>query len=336
MEDDSIAAKSQRGERPEDGDSSAIISDARREEIRKEEELRAEMRRELEGEEAEPAFRWRGMLRDRTIATTILTAIVIPFVIWLVGQIGVAWKQADTARLKAETERNAAAERVLAEQRADITQMTPLIPYFALPADDRARLVALRVLGALRRARENDLAVADVFQTASDEGRQLLASTDATQREQGRQISEALAPPASGVAIAAPPPSGDPVRREVVDPAAKPARVYIQIYGENQRALAATLRDALQGHDVPVPGIENVVQTQGADARRFAQRSAIGVRYYRAEDRAGALFTAAIVAQAFPGQPAPRLQDLSSRSARAAPGVIEVWLPCGSVEGCAS
>ncbi|MBV9882202.1 MAG: hypothetical protein JO276_04260 [Sphingomonadaceae bacterium] len=336
MEEDGVPAASQRDEAAADAAPAFAVSDARREEIRKEEEIRAEMRRELEARDAPPPFRWRGMLQDRAMATTILTVIVIPFVIWLVGQIGVAWTQAETARLKAETERNAAAQRILAEQRADITQMTPLIPYFALPADDRARLVALRVLGALRRARESDLAVADVFQTASDEGQQLLASTDAAQRAQGRQISEALAPPASGVTVAAPPPSGDPVRGDALDPSARPGRVYIQIYGEDQRALATTLREALQRQDVPVPGIENVVQTHGGDARRFAQQSAIGVRYYRAEDRAGALFTAGIIAQAVPGHQPPRLQDLSGRSGRAAPGVIEVWLPCGAAEGCGS
>ena len=126
------------------------------------------------------------------------------------------------------------------------------------------------------------------------------------------------------------------MRGDALDPSARPGRVYIQIYGEDQRALATTLREALQRQDVPVPGIENVVQTHGADARRFAQQSAIGVRYYRAEDRAGALFTAGIIAQAVPGHQPPRLQDLSGRSGRAAPGVIEVWLPCGAAEGCGS
>ena len=336
MSDEHISSGTDGGEDPKDAASSVVISDARREEIRKEEEIRAEARRELEAAKAPPDFSWKGMLRDRNIATTILTALIIPFVIWMVGQIGVAWKQADTERFKAETERNAAAERALAEQRADITQMTPLIPYFALPADSRARLVALRVLGALRRARESDLAVADVFQTASDEGTQLLGSTDAGERAQGRQISEALAPPASGIPVAAPPPRGDPVPAGATGPSARPGRVYIQIYSETQRALAATLRDALQRQDVPVPGIEDVVRTQGADARRFAQRAAIGVRYYRAEDRAGALFTASIIGQTFPRDPPPRVQDLSGRSGRAPPGVIEVWLPCGADEGCGS
>ena len=334
MHDDNISLESGGGKDPVDGAPSVTVSDARREKIRQEEEIRADVRRQLAEEKAPPALSWRTLLRDRTIAATILSALIFPFVIWLVGQIGVAWKQADTERFKAETERTAAAERVLAEQRADISQMTPLIPYFAGPADDRARLVALRVLGALKRARENDPAVAEVFQAASDEGSELLVSTDSAQRERGRQISEALAPPASGISIAAPPPSGDPIRGQVTGPAAKPGRVYIQIYGENQRAIASTLREALQRQDVPVPGIENVVQTRGADARRFAQQSAIGVRYYRAEDRAGAVFTAGVIGQALPGNQPPRLQDLSSRSGHAAPGVVEVWLPCGSDQGC--
>jgi hypothetical protein len=79
---------------------------------------------------------------------------------------------------------------------------------------------------------------------------------------------------------------------------------------------------------VPVPGIENVVATHADSALQYPQRGAPGIRFYRAQDKSAAAFTAAIVAKILEGAP-PRLQDLTSRGAGTKPGLVEVWLPCG-------
>lgn len=311
---------------------------ARREaEIRRDEEVRRRIRKELDEEEGKnKSLSWRERLSETSVLTTILTAIVIPLVVWLIGQIGVAWKEADMEAAQAKAKAEAERARILADRRADVSQMTPLIPHFARSGDDRVRLVALRVLGALREARDDDPAIRRVYQAAEQEAAELAASSDPAEREEGRRIREALAAPTSSVRVVAPPPTGTPITPVIVQaPTARPAQVYIHIYDENQRVAATALRDRLSSQNVVVPGIENVVRTRGDNMRRFAQRGAVGIRYYRSDDRPAALFTAGIVQNAQGGAVAARLQDLSARGYSVRPGMVEVWFPCGPQQGCA-
>jgi len=108
-----------------------------------------------------------------------------------------------------------------------------------------------------------------------------------------------------------------------------PSYVYIHIYNENQRPGAEKLRDALRGDGIAVPGIENVLSTQGDRMLKGPQRTVIGVRYFHQPDASAAANLASRVSELAPDYGAPRLQAvLSASSDRVRSGLVEIWFPC--------
>lgn len=145
--------------------------------------------------------------------------------------------------------------------------------------------------------------------------------------------AEALADPLVGrSAPATPPPStrhleAAPATAELV---AAPSRVFIQIYAEEQRAAAEAVRESLRRRGVAVPAIENVLAraTDPARVRRFAQRGAVGVRYFNRADAAAAAAVAnSISAQT--GSADVGVQDASRSGAGVPAGQLEIWFPLG-------
>jgi hypothetical protein len=127
----------------------------------------------------------------------------------------------------------------------------------------------------------------------------------------------AVAPRAEAVALAAPVIAG-----------ARPNYVYIQLYRETDRPAAETLRDGLRSAGVPVPGIENVVATQGNRVLARAQVGAVDVRYFRAQDRDAAQRVAADIGRLLPQMGTPTVKVVSGLKVR--PGLVEVWFPCAA------
>ena len=310
--------------------------------LMREERLRLYVRDQLAANRPEP----RGLgalLTDRETIRLFLGALVIPAVVWLAGT---AWQGVVAARnAPGLTQANATAKAAqnLADDRADIAQMTSLVPFLIQPGPQAQ--IATEILGSLARARPKSPYVGAVLQAAQQA---ITAQRDAAppgdKAAAARQL-EALAvnaPPADARQAAPPGQALTSIAPAIAAnaEASRPGTVYLQVYGASQLAEAAHLREALRALGIPVPGIENVTTAQGTDAarlsavRQYAQRGTSAVRYYSAGDEAAAAYTAAIVQRLLPQYGTPQLQDLSSRKQRAAPGVIEVWLPCGAQEGC--
>lgn len=272
-----------------------------------------------------PASNWRTLLLTPDIFKWVVSSIVLPLIIW-------AFTSGWTAIVNAQTEKAKAEEKLLESERADIAQMTPLIPHLSAKEDSRERLLALKILNALKQARGANFAIDAVLEAANKQGDELLQKRET--RAAGLAIKEAASAPTVTI------PTKE-IEKGTAAPAAatnlavKPDRAYIQIYSDTQRPFAERLRASLRDQGVPVPGIDNVLKTNAtnADVRTYAQKGTIGVRFYHDRDRAAAESVAALIRSLAPDWPAPVVQHLGGVKNSGA-AVVEIWLPCGPTEGC--
>jgi len=307
-----------------------------------EERLRVDIRAKLDdAQTAKKASFWNTLL-DKDTVKLLISAIFIPFIIWTAGT---AWKNITLARNApafAKQKAEAAHNKTEARRRADVAQMTVLLPWVGQGSAEGQ--IAREVLRSLARSSPDDPFVQSVYEVAQQTATTQQYSREPAIRKQGALSKEALRPAPLPNVEAGPPPLGvrpnQAVAAAAVNAGTKPQSVYLQIYGEDQRPLALAVQGALRDEGIPVPGIENVLKTQGGTAatdalvRRYAQRGTVGVRFYSGPDRAAAAVTASVISRVLGSSSTVVIQDLSARTRKASSGTLEVWFPCGSGQGC--
>ncbi|WP_293903839.1 hypothetical protein [Phenylobacterium sp.] len=300
------------------------LSSEDRARLEEEEVIRHKLRGDLEAQ-AQKGF-WRTLAAPDNVKW-LIASLMIPIA------TGV-WGLFDAKRHEAERHQ----EVTIAEARKDVDQMTALIP--SLSSDKASeRTIGIAVLSSLVNAREAGPGLSAAYrqiqvivgagQQSSDMKVRKEAALDAESLYQGG-ASSGLALSSAAVtggaktiskAVALTPPSVA---------SAMPRWVYLQLYREADRSAAERLRDALREDGVPVPGIENVLNAQGARVLKAGQLGAIDVRYFRDADRDAALGLAGRIARVLPQFGVPTLKQVSGVSGRVRPGLVEVWFPCAA------
>ena len=112
-----------------------------------------------------------------------------------------------------------------------------------------------------------------------------------------------------------------------------PRIVFIQIYCEEDRPLAASLQELLRGAGIGAPGIENVLRGKNKDVHERTQTgSFLSVRYFNRNDQPLANALAGLVAK---GEDEQKLQGLPlqlgyvnlGEKVKIRTGQLEIWFP---------
>lgn len=300
-----------------------MLSGEDRQRIEAEERFRREVRNEIN-----PPTRhdWKAALFAGDNVKWIASTLLIPITVFVWGQIDKAKHQASLDQeLKINT------------TRQDVGQLTALLP--GLSSDDeRQRSLALVVLSQLVSSRT----AADPLNAAYNQIRKQVDqdrnSDDPATKARAAKTDASLILGSNGrQAPDAPPSAQDLAQAPVVSTALIPAIssvkssnfVYIQIYSDQQRALAKNLQAGLEASAVPVIGIENVVTTHGARVLASAQHGSADIRFFYAADKAAAASLVPLVEAAAPQYGRPVVRDLSASHGVAKPGTVEIWFPCG-------
>ena len=331
------------------------LSNEDRAHLFEEEAARLAIRRELDPPKPERGF-WRAMAAPENVRW-IVASLMIPLA------TGV-WGYFDNLSHKDERQKQAE----LAEARRDVDQLTALIPSLvserpaertigltvlgnlanasgagpgikAAYAQVQATLAAGQRSGDPEQRREAAMDAESLIQGAASAGPGPSAAVTSTAVDGAAPPSASAPAPAAAARPPAPPPSPGAAVTATAPPAksapgpravggGRPRYVYIQLYSEADRGKAEALRDALREAGVPVPGIENVVATQGPRMLVTAQLRTADVRYYRDEDRDGALRVSGELQHAAPEVGAPTVRIIRSLSGKVRPGLVEVWFPC--------
>ena len=307
-----------------------------------EEWVRTEDRDKLEHLQTVQQTRFWDGLFDKDILRLLISAVFIPFVIWVAGTMWAVITRERNAPALAKQQAEAKQDKAESRRRADVAQMTVLLPWVGQSSAEGQ--IAREVLRSLAKSSPDDPFVQSVFEVAQQTATAKQYSGEPSVRAQGAISKEALRPaPLPSVAAGPPPPGILPdhaVAAAAANAGVKPQSVYLQIYGEDQRQLALAVQAALRNEGIPVPGIENVLKTRGGTAesdamvRRYAQRGQVGVRFYSGSDRAAAILTASVISRVVGLSNSVVIQDLSARTRKASSGTLEVWFPCGGGQGC--
>ena len=270
---------------------------------------------------------WRALAAPENVRW-IVVSLMIPLATGI-------WSYFDSKQHEAERRQQAD----LAEARKDVDQVTALIP--SLVSDKPAeRVIGISVLSSLATARKAGPGI-----TAAYRQIQLVVgagqdSTNPVERKEAAINAESILQGSSGAASGggalsstATDASATTTRTAVALTApamadAKPRYVYIQLFRDADRAAAQQLQDSLRQAGVPVPGIENVVSTQGARMLATGQLRTIDVRYFREADRDAALRVASDIGKLLPAFGAPTVKAVSGLARQVRPGLVEVWFPC--------
>lgn len=296
-----------------------MLTDAEKKRIRAEENFRNALRAELAPEPVRKPF----LSADNV--KWLLATLVVPASVWI-------WGEVDKANHRASL----VSEKAIAETRLDVDQLTALLPGLS-STDPKQRSLSLVVLGHLVSARHASSPLVGVYNEISNKVQDDRLNGAPEAKAAAAQTNGSLLI-GKGATAPSPPTAQDIADAKSVPVAAPPPVsaitsenfVYIQVYRANQKAPAQKLRASLERRaGVSVLGIENVVATQGPTVLKVAQKGAIDIRYYHAEDRAAALSLTPIVAETEPDYGAPTVHDLSSRKSKARRGAIEIWYPCG-------
>ncbi len=274
-----------------------------------------------------PAKRFWSALAAPENVRWIVVSLMIPLATGI-------WSYFDAKQHEAERRQQAD----LAEARKDVDQVTALIP--SLVSDKPAeRVIGISVLSSLATARKAGPGITAAYrqiQLVVGAGQE---STNPVERKEAAINAESILQGSSGaggggaLSSTATDASATTTRTAVALTApamadAKPRYVYIQLFRDADRAAAQQLQDSLRQAGVPVPGIENVVSTQGVRMLATGQLRTIDVRYFRVADRDAALRVASDIGKLLPAFGAPTVKAVSGLARKVRPGLVEVWFPC--------
>jgi hypothetical protein len=278
----------------------------------KEEQLRASVRKELEGSSSrEPSW-----LSENV--KWILITLLIPALTWLVG-----YQLQERERLRTEAQKEIERSRQIAEAsvanaRNDVTAMTALLPALS-DTDARKSGLALVVLTRLRDAQQNDPKLIALFAEMERRIDALRNSSDPQQKNLGARQLEAVQT-ASGTTqqINARPIAAVQLQELTQVSATRPGRVYLQIFEEGlQRDQAIAVQKLLRDDGIPVPAIENVGSVLPSGTLPPQQ-----IRFFNAQDLGSARWIRVRLQQTgFGTWPIVR-----ARSSGSVPeGQVEIW-----------
>jgi hypothetical protein len=263
---------------------------------------------------------------DRDTLRLLVSAVIIPILGFLALRGYDLFDKTYNGDIHRKAEAQAKAIQAQSDTRQDIAQVAALMPYLSGTPDQRS--LAMPALKAMNEAGggHNLFSVHMIkgILAASDKNRD---SPNAEVKKQAVSDTEALSPTTVPVPQAAKTDkaSAGTVQAVTALPAVKPSLAYIQFYGDAQAGKANQVAQDLRAAGVPVPSVENVVQSNPVSAFKFPQRGAGAVRYYKSSDAGAARFAADILkAVVQSGTPQQRLLAVSTSRT----GVVEIWLPC--------
>ena len=250
----------------------------------------------------------------------LMVTIAIPLTTFLFGvwQERVAATRAE-AQQQVESQKRELEAR-LGDARNNVAAMTALLPALADDDPRKARL-ALIVLEQLKQAqRSNDTHLADAAEAMRKLIAELQHSDDPEDLRRGADLQEAYSV-ATGARPASVQAATTTVAAARVDQATsdKPRVVYLQIFGDAQRAEAESVRSMLRENGVGAPGIEDVSGKLAGRMRRAPPQ----IRYFSEGDLGRASWLAENLQQV-QGQ---RWTVVRTRAQGVPAGQLELWWP---------
>lgn len=309
-----------------------VLTDEERARLLAQEQLKAEIRAEMAKPGKARPESWLGKLLASDNFRWVAGSIAIPLAVWLWGQHAAQEGAASRAAAakEAEAERKHRYNVETAHRNVDL--VIKLLPALNQPQASLERLNALAIMKALEEHGQLSPALGASLHANVERLRGQVAQDGTLNNREARQEVEALAKSAPSsteiaeMASAAASAAGKPPAPSstVVVPGTK---VYVQIFNEEQRALATQMQAAARELGIAAPGIENVVTAAAKRGKPSPQGyDAPTLLLFKKSDEA----LAARLAQEVAKRTGTKL-TLSDRSSQAAfknvpAGQLEIWL----------